>query len=193
VPEPADLQRDLHVLETELRKLEIEYNQFFAGRLPRPPWESRQRVEQLVKRLDRSHIANYADRFRFTTLQSRYAMFTELWDRGLRTREEGRGGVFGSAPKRGDTPAADPKNRVLHVAAFADPGGEMDKVRELYDRLTEARKSVGDAPVPFSRFADLVKDQVGKLRQTGSAEVAFRVAVKDGKVSFTAKGVKGGS
>jgi hypothetical protein len=193
VAEPADLPRELQVLEIELRKLEIEYNQFFAGRLPRPPWESRKRVEQLVKRLDRAHIANYGDRFRFTTLQSRYAMFTELWERGLRTREEGRGG-FGAAPKRDESaPVADPKNRVLHVAAFANPGSEGDKLRELYDRLSEARKSVGEAPVPFSRFSELVQDQVGKLRQRGSAEVAFRVAVKDGKVSFTAKGVKGGT
>jgi len=194
VPEPVDLQRDLQVLEIELRKLEIEYNQFFAGRLPRPPVESRKRVEQLVKRLDRSHIANYGDRFRFTTLQSRYAMFTELWERGLRTREEGRGGGFGAAPKRDESaPAADPKNRVLHVAAFGNPGSDADKLRELYDRLSEARKSVGEAPVPFSRFSELVNDQVGRLRQKGSAEVAFRVAVKDGKVSFTAKGVKGGA
>lgn len=190
--EPVDLQRDLQVLETELRKLEIEYNQFFAGRLPRPPWETRQRVQQMVKRLDRSHIPNYGDRFRFTTLQSRYSMFTELWDRGLRAREEGRPGPFGVPPKKDQATPVDPKNRVLHVAAFADPGREMDKVRELYERLTEARKSVGEEAVPFSRFADLVKDQAGKLRQKGNPEVAFRVAVKDGKVSFTAKGVKGG-
>ena len=47
-----------------------------------------------------------------------------------------------------------------------------------------------DAP-PFHKFADLVKSQVKKLRQSGSPEVAFRVAVKDGKVSFTARALKG--
>ena len=30
-----DLDRELKVLEGELRKLEIEYNMYFAGRLPR--------------------------------------------------------------------------------------------------------------------------------------------------------------
>jgi len=36
-----------------------------------------------------------------------------------------------------------------------------------------------------------VKSQVKKLRQSGTPEVAFRVAVKDGKVSFTARALKG--
>jgi len=36
------------------------------------------------------------------------------------------------------------------------------------------------------------KGQVKKLQDSGNAEVAFRVAVKDGKVSFTAKPLKGG-
>ena len=45
--------------------------------------------------------------------------------------------------------------------------------------------------MPFHKFAELVKNQVKKLRETGSPEVAFRVAVKDGKVNFTARALKG--
>jgi hypothetical protein len=45
--------------------------------------------------------------------------------------------------------------------------------------------------VAFHRFADLVRAQVTKLRQAGSSEVAFRVAVKDGKVAFTARALRG--
>ena len=67
----------------------------------------------------------------------------------------------------------------------------MDKLHELYESLAEARREVGEEPVPFHKFADLVKRQVEKLRQSGSREVAFRVAVKDGKVSFTARALKG--
>ncbi len=65
---------------------------YFSGRLPRPPWETRARVDATVKRLDRLHIANYGIRFRFTTLQTRFSRFSDLWDRALRAREEGRPG-----------------------------------------------------------------------------------------------------
>ena len=69
----SNIDRELTRLETDLKQLEAEYNMFFAGRLPKPPWETRARVEAVVKQLDRGHIPNTGDRFRFTTLQSRYA------------------------------------------------------------------------------------------------------------------------
>lgn len=187
---PSEIERDLQRLEVELKRLEAEYNMFFAGRLPKPPWETRSRVESIVKQYDRAYIQNYGDRFRFSTLQSRFAMFVELWDRGLRAREEGRPGPF--AQKRDKEPAKKgPADKILHVAAFRDPVREIDKLTELYESLSEARREVGEQQVPFHKFAELVKTQVKKLRDTGTPEVAFRVAVKDGKVNFTARGLKG--
>ena len=190
--EPTEVQRDLLTLEAELKRLEAEYNMFFSGRAKRPPLETRGRVEALVKRWDRGHIDTAADRFRFQSLQSRFQKFVDLWDRGLRAREEGRPGPFAQPPPKAPPakPQA-PESKLLYVTAFSDPMREMDKLHSLYDTLMDARRQVGDDVVPFHRFAALVKDQVTKLRDTGSPEVAFRVAVKDGKVHFTARGVKG--
>jgi hypothetical protein len=189
--ETDDVERELQRLEAELRRLEAEYNMYFAGRLARPPWETRSRVEALVKQFDRGPIQNYGDRFRFQTIQSRYAAFVDLWDRALRAREEGRRGPFAKprAVPAGEPPR--PEARIVHVAAFRDPQLEMDKVHELYESLSEARRETGADPVPFHKFAELIKTQVGKLQASGEAEVAFRVAVKDGKVSLTARALRG--
>ena len=188
---PTDIERDLQRLEAALKQLEAEYNMFFSGQLPKPPWQTRSRVEALVKHYDRAHIPNTGERFRFVTLQSRYAAFVDLWDRGLRAREEGRSGPF--PQKRSDKPPEPqrPADRIVHVAAFRDPLKEMDKLHELHNSLVEARRAVGLAAVPFDKFTDLVKSQVKKLKETGGGEVAFRVAVKDGKVNFTARSMKG--
>ena len=188
---PTETERDLTRLEADLKRLEGEYNMFFSGRLPKPPWETRSRVEALVKRYDRAYIQNTGDRFRFSTLQSRFAAFIDLWDRGMRAREEGRPGPFAQKKVEQERPQKGPDDRILRVAAFTDPLQEMDKLKELYESLGEARRAVGEENVPFHKFADLVKGQVQKLRNSGSAEVAFRVAVKDGKVSFTARAMKG--
>jgi hypothetical protein len=192
MPEPNDIQRDLKVLEAELKKLEAEYNMFFAGRLPRPPWETRGRVEALIKRWDRGHIQGSMDRFRFGTLQTRFATFSDLWDRALRAREEGRPGPF-MAPSPSKTekkPGKETEPKVVHVTAFSDPMREMDKLHSLYESLMDARRQHGEEVVPFHRFAALVKDQVKKIRDAGSPEVAFRVTVIEGKVGFTARGLK---
>lgn len=198
--EPHDIQRDLKQLEVELKRLEAEYNMFFAGRLPRPPWETRGRVDAIVKRWDRGYIQASVDRFRFNTLQSRYAAFCEVWDRGMRAKEEGRPGPFvHQLPPRPGQPAAEQehdggekpaKRKVVNVTSLSDPMREIDKVQAMYDSLMEARRQSGEDVIPFHKFAAVVRDQVKKLREKGNPEVAFRVSVKDGKVSFTARGIK---
>jgi hypothetical protein len=191
VPPISETERELQRLEAGLKQLEAEYNMFFAGRLPKPPWETRSRVEAIVKQMDRAYIQNTGDRFRFQTLQSRFATFIDLWDRGMRAREEGRSGPF---PQKKPVERQERGNdKVMHVASFSDPLREMDKLHDLYDSLVEARRAVGEEAVPFHKFADLVKTQVKKLKTVGGAEVAFRVAVKDGKVNFTARSMKGGN
>ncbi len=196
--EQSDLERDLRQLEANLRKLETEYNMYFSGILPRPPIETRARVDKLFRRYDRAYIQSYADRFRLTTLQARFSKFTDLWDRAQRAREEGRPGPFSRPPRAEEPPApapapAAPADRVLCVASVADPAHEREKVLALYESLVEARRATGnEEPFPFHRFAQMLKTQVNKLREAGSGEVAFRVSVKDNKVAFTARGVKGG-
>ena len=188
---PSTFERDLLRLEADLKQLEAEYNMFFSGRLAKPPWDTRARVEAEVKKMDRGHMPNTGDRFRFSTLQSRYATFIDLWDRGLRAREEGRPGPFAQKPASIEPAKKGPEDRILHVSSFRDPVREIDKLTDLYESLAEARREVGEEAPPFHKFAELVKNQVKKLRDSGSPEVAFRVAVKDGKVNFTARGLKG--
>lgn len=84
----------LAALEAEFKRLEVEYTQYFAGRLQRPPSLGRSRVQAMLRQLDRTHLSNYGDRFKFSAVQSRVAKSFDLWDRALRAREEGRSGPF---------------------------------------------------------------------------------------------------
>lgn len=198
--ESSDVQRDLALLEVELRKLEAEYTMYFNGRLAKPPWEARNRVQRLVRRLDDGPMPNYGDRFRFGTLQARLVAYDRLWERTTRMRDEGRteqepAGQRAEAPRaqapaeadRASAPAT--SDGTLHVATIRDPVAEATKLRELYDRLIEARRAAGEERVPFQQFSELVRHQMTRLRKAGGDHVAFRLAVKDGRVSFTARSV----
>jgi len=187
-------------LEAEIRRLEAEYNMFFAGRLPRLPWETRARVETLVKKHDRAFIRNTADRFRFESLQNKFAKFCELWERQLNVMEGGRpkrnsarpaATVARAAEKPVEDTQARPKVIADRVVRFSSAGADEDRVRELYEKLAEVKQAAGEAAVPMDRLAALVRAQVQKYAADGS-EVAFRVALKDGKVSLTVKPVKAG-
>ena len=208
----SEFEQQMADLESELKRLEAEYNMFFAGRLPRLPWETRSRVEAVVKRYDRMHIRNTAERFRFATLQARYVKFCELWERTLRAREEGRpqrgrrrGAHIEPAAAPGPPPAprsasgappsprahgGAPPARVVGVTAIRDPAADGERLTELYERLSAARQAAGEKPVPFEAFKQVVRAQVSK-HGGGQSEVAFRIAVEGGKVTLTAKALKG--
>jgi hypothetical protein len=204
VAEQSDFERDLRLLESTIHQLESQYNMFFAGSLPKPPLEARSRVEALFRRYDRTYIQSYADRFRLGALQTRFTRFCELWDRGIRAREEGRPGPFQhlrrddlpdgarSAPAPPDAPSA-PAEHAVRVSL----GREADlaaKIEGLYAALVEARHAAGSRDeLPFDRFTDLVQGQIARLRKAGSREVVFRVATQDGKVSFTARASASGA
>jgi hypothetical protein len=230
----SEFDHEMSRLEAELKRLEAEYNMFFAGRLPRLPWETRARVNSLIKQYDRMHIRNTADRFRFTTLQARYVAFCDLWERHLKAREEGRPMVRGRAspapaaepapaaqgatpatpettPAKPDTMSATPEparaspapparkparaagersrrdgEPVVAETAIRDPSKDTERLKELYEQLSSARKAAGEQPLPYDRFTQVVKAQISKLGH-GSNEVAFRVNVERGKVTLTAK------
>jgi len=239
-PPQSEFDREMRALEAEMKRLEAEYNMFFAGRLPRLPWERKARVELLVRNHDRVESRNTADRFRFQTIQARFIKFLELWDRQLRDREEGgrpkgkRGRSKGAQPAAPDSPSpanavteslpdtqespevrplaaaaetpvapkskppAEPRRqttpppaaelpaeRELHVMRLPTANTEADRVKELYERLAEAKRQVGETPLAFDRIAALVNAQLQKHGAAG--DVAFRIAVKDGKVSLSVK------
>ena len=184
----TNIERDLTRLEGELKELEAEYTMYFAGRLSKPPADTRRRVDSTFKRIDRTPIQNTALRFRFATIQSRYATFAELWERGMRAREEGRAGPF--TPSGDQRPVSDderedrPGDRVLHIATVHN-GPDESTLDALYESLATARREVGAAEVPFQRFAKVVSSELERLHAQGSADVVFRVTIKEGKAHLT--------
>lgn len=191
-----DIERDIERLETDLKKLETEYNLFFAGRLAKPPWDARAKVEAEVKKLDRTPIQHTATRFRFTTVQARFVALVDLWERTLRSKEEGRAlPASGRKLATADTSSSGtmmgqvqrPGEDVRYGVTLREPHRERNALTALYDALSAARREVGAADVPFPRFEAMVLSQVGKVRAAGGSDVFFRVYVKDGKAHFTAR------
>ena len=170
--ELTDVQRDLQTLEAELKRLEAEYNMFFSGRLPRPPWETRGRVEALVKRCDRGYIRTpaIASASRRCSRGSRRSSTCGIAacaraKKGARARSRSRRRE--RRPKKPDAGGA----QVLHVTAFRDPMREMDKLHALYDSLAgrAPRGRRGRRAVPQVRGAgEESGDEAARERQSGS-------------------------
>jgi hypothetical protein len=174
-------------LEEDIRRLRIEFDIFFNGAAKRPPYDTKGRVETLLKRLADDRTLTFAQRYRYNSLAARYNAFRDLWRRTMQGREEGRdpASAARASAKREKVVDTEPVSIVC-----ADAHKEIDVVKTLYASLLEAKQRCGEPIENFSfpKFHRLVAQKAdGVKEKSGCKRVRFSVAVEDGHVSFKAK------
>lgn len=174
-------------LEDDIRRLKVEFDIFFSGGSKRPPYDTKGRVETLLKRLGDDRTLTFAQRYRYNSLAARYNAFRDLWRRTMQGREEGRDAASAArAQVKKETEVA-----VAPVSiSCKDPHKEIEVVKSLYSSLIEAKQKCGEPIEGFSfpKFHRLVAQKADGLKQTSGCErVMFSVNVEDGHVSFKAK------
>ena len=175
---------DLDRLETEIRRLKIEYDIFFNGGMMRPPLDTKGRVETAIKRIYDMRGMSFAQRFRYNGLVARYNVMRELWRRQTQDREE-----IGRAP----TAEAHSALRAQMVTIRCqDPVNETEKVTELYNHLIAARRDCGEriGPLTLEVFTQFLQSRVDEIKANlSSSAIDFVVGVDNGRVKFTARAV----
>lgn len=176
------IDQDLDKLETEIRRLKVEYDIYFNGGAVRPPIDTRGRVETSIKRLYEARGMSFGQRFRYNSLVARYNVMRELWRRQTQEREES------GRPPTAEAHAA--RRAYTNVIRCADPRREPEKVSELYDHLVAAKRECGEKISDFTlegftRFLTARVDQI--KQQLSSDAVDFVVGVDNGAVKFTAR------
>ena len=180
------VEEQLARLEEDIRRLKIEFDVYFNGASRRPPYDTKNRVETLIKRMLDDRTLTYAQRFQYNSMASRYNAFRELWRRTLQGREEGRDPL--AAARVQQKYDSGPFDRLTFVCA--DAHKDVNTVKNLYDSLVEAKRRCGESTAGFSfpRFHRLIASKADALKdKVGCDEVMFSVDVEDGHVSFKAK------
>lgn len=176
-------------LEEDLRRLKVEFDIFFNGGSKRPPYDTKGRVETMIKRLTDDRTMKFAQRYAFNSLVARYNVFRELWRRVLQDKEEGRALVRGSAVPN-QAPEKHTKPLVLGVK---DPDAEQAKVKQLFSAIVAAKRKAGESVenISYERFEKLISEKTAKIKSTTSCQsVNFSVFVEDGKVKFNARATR---
>jgi hypothetical protein len=83
------VDEDLDLLENLMRRLKIEYEVFFINPRKRPPTDIEWKVLNLLRKFSDGNRMKFAQRYRYNGLAQRYAMFSDLWRKKARIREEG--------------------------------------------------------------------------------------------------------
>jgi len=192
------IDEELNQLDDGVRRLKIEYDVFFGGGSKKPPTELEWRIQTLMKKCSDGRRLTYGQRFKFSALQQKYAVYNSLWQQKLRIKEEGyRRPQDALLAIQGVRMFKDKEQEVLDISepepfriAFSDVESDPAKVRALYEVMVEARKqssSKGSAG-SFDSFREFVKKKTEQIRKEyGSSAVEYSVEMENGQVKLKAK------
>jgi hypothetical protein len=195
-----NVDEELKQIEDNLRRLKIEYDIYFGGGSKKPPSDLEWRVQAALKRHSDSQKLNFAQRFRFNTIQQKYAIYSDLWRKKVNIKEEGlRRPADALLAIQGLRTEEEHKAKAEHTsvanyeplkAKITDPNAEMDTVRNLFDALTTARLHTNDSsgPATFDSFKKFVDKKTNEIRSKYNCDaVEYEVELKDGKVKLKAR------
>src|SRR5260370_41479368 len=84
------VDEELNALESQLRRLKIEYEVFFNNPQKKPPSDLEWKVLALLRKFsDGGGHMSFSQRYRYNEIAQRYAIYSDLWRKKSRIREEG--------------------------------------------------------------------------------------------------------
>ncbi len=196
---------ELNLLETQLRRLKIEYEAYFNNPSKRPPTDVEWKVLSLIRKFSDGGRMSFSQRFRYNEIAQRYAAFSDLWRKKSRIREEGYRrpsdallsvqGVRTAATRPEPAHKAYGLSHVGHAAEkpftveCSDVNAEHERVAQLYAVLTEAKQKAGEnVSGSMESFASFVEKKTAQIRkQYGCHSVEYSVELQDGQVRLKAK------
>lgn len=203
---------ELNVLDTQLRRLKIEYEIYFSNPTKRPPTDIEWKVMSLLRKFSDGGRMNFSQRFRYNEMAQRYAIYSDLWRKKSRIREEGYRrpqdallSVQGVRTSEDDHKAQHPKVYGVSRAAAAAAGAgadssphftlhnvdksEREQVERLYNTLVAAKKKAGESVSGnLDSFAAFVQKKTKEIEKQYHCEaVEFSVEIAKGHVKLKAK------
>ena len=86
---PLTIDEELNHLDSLLRRLKIEYEVYFNNPAKRPPADLEWKAVALIRKHSDGGRMNFTQRFRYNEMAQRYAIYSDLWRKKMRIREEG--------------------------------------------------------------------------------------------------------
>jgi hypothetical protein len=187
-----EIDEELDELDHDLKRLRVEYDQYFLGILKRPPEVLQGRVQKVIVKYANQTLRKTYHKFRFNQLNSKFQIHRQQWGRTMRQIENGtyKGHLFRARLHERERGISDATPNPLKAPPPQERPGAIDK---LFEAFTAARKRAGDnsAAPDRAKLAEIVKKQTAALKQKHpGAKVKFRVSIEGNKAKLVASVVK---
>ena len=194
------VDEELNLMESHLRRLKIEYEVFFNNPQKKPPSDLEWKVVTLMRKFSDGSRLSFSQRFRYNEMAQRYAIYSDLWRKKARIREEGyrrpQDALLSVQGVREEE--HEQKHKVYgvghhedqpFVVQCSDAKTETEKVEKLYQALSAAKQKNGEnVSGSLDSFKSFVEKKTKEIRKQHKCEkVEYAVEVQDGKVKLRAK------
>lgn len=201
------IDEELSVLDSQLRRLKIEYEIYFNNPTKKPPTDVEWKVLSLLRKFSDGRLS-FSQRYRYNEIAQRYAIYSDLWRKKSRIREEGyRRPQDALLSIQGLRPEEHEQRKVYGVSQAAlaaaegqaqpqpftmqcsDAKAEREQVERLYNALTAAKTKSGETVSGnFDSFSSFVQKKTDQIRkQYGCQSVEYSVEMQEGQVRLKAK------
>lgn len=190
------VDEELNLLEDNMRRLKVEYDVFFGGGSKKPPADTEWRVQSMIKKYSDGGKMNFAQRFRYNSIAQKYAVFSDLWRKKLKIREEGYArpqdailGVQGIRTEQEHAAAAELNSGKTFSTVCTDVEADRQNVEALFTAMMEAKKKAGEqSSASIDSFKTFLKKKTEQIRQDyGCKAVEYSVELDNGQVRLKAK------
>jgi hypothetical protein len=204
---------ELNHLNTQLRRLKIEYEIYFNNPTKRPPTDVEWKVLSMLRKFSDGVRMTFSQRFRYNEMAQRYAIYSDLWRKKGRIREEGYRrpqdallSVQGVRVEEETKPQHHQAYGLSHAVSAAavavesaplpqpftlqsDNSAEGEQVERLYNALVAAKKKAGEnVSGNLDSFSTFVQKKTQQIRkQYGCEKVEYSVEIAEGQVKLKAK------
>jgi hypothetical protein len=204
------IDEELTVLENQLRRLKIEYEVYFNNPTKKAPTDVEWKVLNLLRKFSDNSNLSFGQRYRYNEMAQRYAIYSELWRKKARIREEGYRtqtdqvlsvqGVRAEEKREPSRPVYGVSSAAAAAVAVAkstaqpttiqfDSTPQPEKVESLYKALAEAKRKSGEvASGNLKSFTAFVEKKTSQIRkQYNCQSVEYTVEIEGGHVHLKAK------
>jgi hypothetical protein len=195
------VDEELNLLESHLRRLKIEYEIYFSNPQKKPPSDLEWKVLALMRKFSDGGGMKLSQRFRYNEMAQRYAIYSDLWRKKGRIREEGyrrpQDALLSVQGVREQEHEHGPAHRAYGVAFqsdsfvvdWSDAKAEHEKVEKLFTALSEAKKKAGEnVSGSLASFSSFVQKKTKEIKkQYGCERVEYSIDIAEGKVKLTAR------
>jgi len=185
-----NIKEDLALLEYNITRLKVEYEQYFMRVLKREPLTLRGQIDKTVSFYTNQYIQNTSDSFKFRNLADKYNSFRQYWTRTLKMIEDGtykrRAEDSGASTMK--LPPMPKFSTSPEPSVKQTPKKDNDKaLKEVYDSYIHEMKKINE-PTDNITF-DFMKKAVGAQQKKaeeryGTKELNFKIKSANGKVKI---------